>query len=161
IEVAADADGIMRGMRAHITAAVGPYSAYPRSSVVEGGQVLRLLPGPYRVRDYEATLRVVAQHTGITSQCRAVGHPIAAALTDSMLDQIARDLALDPAEIRRRNLVSAAEMPWTSPSGNVYDSGSYHEALARLLETAGYDALRAEQTRWRAQGRHLGIGLAC
>ena len=52
-------------------------------------------------------------------------------------------------------------MPWTSPTGNVYDSGSYHEALARLLETAGYDALRAEQTRARAQGRHVGIGLAC
>ena len=56
IEVAADTEGVVRGMRAHITAAVGPYSAYPRSSVVEGGQVLRLLPGPYRIRDYEGTL---------------------------------------------------------------------------------------------------------
>ena len=56
VEVAADADGTLRGMRARITAAVGPYSAYPRSSVVEGGQVLRLLPGPYRIRDYEAAL---------------------------------------------------------------------------------------------------------
>ena len=79
-------------MRAHITAAVGPYSAYPRSSVVEGGQVLRLLPGPYRIRDYEGTLRVVAQNKVITSQYRAVGHPIAAAVTESMLDLIARDL---------------------------------------------------------------------
>src|SRR5262245_30087548 len=124
IEVAADADGIVRGMRARITAAVGPYSAYPRSSVVEGGQVLRLLPGPYRIRDYEATLRVVAQHKVITSQYRAVGHPIAAAVTESMLDQIARHLALDPAEIRRRNLVPPEQMPWTSPTGNVYDRGS-------------------------------------
>jgi carbon-monoxide dehydrogenase large subunit len=161
IEVAADTEGVVRGMRAHITAAVGPYSAYPRSSVVEGGQVLRLLPGPYRIRDYEGTLRVVAQHKVITSQYRAVGHPIAAAVTESMLDQIARDLALDPAEIRRRNLVPQDQMPWTSPTGNVYDSGSYHRALARLLETAGYEGLRAEQARQRASGRHTGIGLAC
>ena len=161
VEVAADTEGVVRGMRAHITAAVGPYSAYPRSSVVEGGQVLRLLPGPYRIRDYEGTLRVVAQHKVITSQYRAVGHPIATAVTESMLDQIARDLALDPAEIRRRNLVPPDQMPWTSPTGNVYDSGSYHAALARVLETAGYETLRAEQARQRARGRHTGIGLAC
>ena len=52
-------------------------------------------------------------------------------------------------------------MPWTSPTGNVYDSGSYHAALARLLQAADYEALRAEQARRRAEGRHIGIGLAC
>src|SRR5262245_19081092 len=61
VDVAADQDGVLTAMRASIEAAVGPYSAYPRSSVVEGGQVLRLLPGPYRLRHYDAALRVVAQ----------------------------------------------------------------------------------------------------
>jgi carbon-monoxide dehydrogenase large subunit len=161
VEVGASADGVLTGMRARITAAVGPYSAYPRSSVVEGGQVLRLLPGPYRLRDYAGTLRVVAQNKVITSQYRAVGHPIAAAVTESVLDQIARDLGLDPAEVRRRNLVRPDELPWTSPAGNVYDSGSYHAALARLLEVARYDDLRKEQAQARRAGRCLGIGLAC
>jgi len=128
---------------------------------VEGGQVLRLLPGPYRLRDYDGTLRVVAQNKVITSQYRAVGHPIAAAVTESLLDQIARDLGLDPAEVRRRNLVCADELPWTSPTGNVYDSGSYQAALERLLRVARYDELRREQARARVEGRHLGIGLAC
>src|SRR5438309_159664 len=100
IEVAADADGTLTAMRAEITAAVGPYSAYPRSSVVEGGQVLRLLPGPYRLRHYDAALRVVAQNKVVTSQYRAVGHPIATAVTESMIDLVARDLGLDPAEVR-------------------------------------------------------------
>src|SRR5262249_33617345 len=86
IEVAADGDGVLTAMRASITAAVGPYSAYPRSSVVEGGQVLRLLPGPYRVRSYDGALRVVAQNKVVTSQYRAVGHPIATAVTESMID---------------------------------------------------------------------------
>jgi carbon-monoxide dehydrogenase large subunit len=161
IDVAADADGTLRGMRATITAAVGPYSAYPRSSVVEGGQVLRILPGPYRVRDYEATLTVVAQNKGITSQYRAVGHPIATAVTEAMLDLIARDLGLDPAEVRRRNLVRPDEFPYTSVTGNVYDSGSYHAALERLLAAADYDALRRTQAELRRAGRCVGIGLAC
>src|SRR5258705_3927428 len=161
VEVAATADGTLLAMSGSITAAVGPYSAFPRSSVVEGGQVLRLLPGPYRLSDYRASLRVVAQNKVITSQYRAVGHPIATAVTESMLDVIARDLGLDPAEVRRRNLVRPEELPYTSATGNVYDSGSYHAALARLLEAAKYDDLRSQQAAARVQGRHLGIGLAC
>src|SRR5947207_7486940 len=161
VEVGADGDGVLTGMRARITAGVGPYSAFPRSSVVEGGQVLRLLPGPYRLRDYDGMLSVLAQNKVVTSQYRAVGHPIAAAVTESLLDQIARDLRLDPAEVRRRNLVRPEDLPWTSPTGNVYDSGSYQQALARLLEVARYEELRAEQERARNEGRHLGIGLAC
>jgi carbon-monoxide dehydrogenase large subunit len=161
VEVAGGDDGVVTAMRARIIAAVGPYSAYPRSSVVEGGQVLRLLPGPYRVRHYDGALRVVAQNKVITSQYRAVGHPIAAAVTESMLDAIARDVRIDPAEIRRRNLVRPDELPYTSATGNVYDSGSYHAALERLLDVAKYDDLRREQAAARAQGRHLGIGLSC
>ena len=159
VEYAADATGVLTGIRADIVAAVGPYSAFPRSSVVEGGQVLRLLPGPYRLAHYDARLRVVAQNKVITSQYRAVGHPIATAVTEAMLDVIARDLELDPAEIRRRNLVT--EFPYTSVSGNVYDSGSYVEALDRLLDLAQYDELRRAQVAARADGRHVGIGLSC
>ena len=161
VEVAADRDGVLTAMRASITAAVGPCSAYPRSSVVEGGQVLRLLPGPYRLRHYDATLQVVAQNKVVTSQYRAVGHPIATAVTESMVDLIARDLELDPVEVRRRNLVRPEELPYTSAAGNVYDSGSYQAALARLLEAASYDRLRREQASARSQGRYLGIGLSC
>jgi aerobic carbon-monoxide dehydrogenase large subunit len=161
VEVAADRDGVLTAMRASITAAVGPYSAYPRSSVVEGGQVLRLLPGPYRVRNYEASLRVVAQNKIVTSQYRAVGHPIATAVTESMIDLVARDLGLDPAEIRRRNLVRPEDLPYTSAAGNVFDSGSYQAALERLVEAAGYERLRREQAAACAQGRRVGIGIAC
>jgi carbon-monoxide dehydrogenase large subunit len=161
VEVAAEPDGTLTAMRASIVAAVGPYSAYPRSSVVEGGQVLRLLPGPYRVRHYDARLAVVAQNKVVTSQYRAVGHPIAAAVTESLVDLVARDLGLDPAEMRRRNLVTPGEFPYTSATGNVYDSGSYHAALARLLEAARYRELRREQETARAAGRYLGIGLSC
>src|SRR5262249_32362675 len=161
IDVAADRDGVLMAMRASIEAAVGPYSAYPRSSVVEGGQVLRLLPGPYPVRHYDARLRLVSPNKVIPWQSRAVGHPIAAAVTESMVELIARDLGIDPAELRRRNLVRSEDFPYTTASGNVYDSGSYQAALARLLEVAAYDQLRREQSAARREGRHVGIGLAC
>ena len=78
-----------------------------------------------------------------------------------MIDLVARDLGLDPAETRRRNLVRPEDLPYTSVSGNVFDSGSYQAALARLLDAADYDRLRREQTAARAEGRHVGIGLAC
>ena len=123
--------------------------------------MLRLLPGPYRLRSYDAALRVVAQNKVVTSQYRAVGHPIATAVTESMIDLVARDLTLDPAEVRRRNLVRPEDLPYTSAAGNVFDSGSYQAALARLLEAAGYERLRRDQREARARGRHVGIGLAC
>src|SRR6266705_5649499 len=160
VEVAATADGTLLAMSGSITAAVGPYSAFPRSSVVEGGQVLRLLPGPYRLSDYRASLRVVAQNKVITSQYRAVVYSIATAATESMIDVIARVLGLDPAEVRRRNLLSAGDLPYTSAAGNVYDSGSFLESLERLLDVAKYAELRREQAAQRAAGRHVGIGLA-
>src|SRR3989454_6195449 len=150
VEGAATADGTLLAMSGSITAAVGPYSAFPRSSVVEGGQVLRLLPGPYRLSDYRASLRVVAQNKVITSQYRAVGHPIATAVTESMIDVIARDLGLDPAEVRRRNLLSAGDLPYTSAAGNVYDSGSFLESLERLLDVAKYAELRRAPASARA-----------
>ncbi len=161
VEVAAEADGTLSAMRASIVAAVGAYSAYPRSSVVEGGQVLRLLPGPYRLRHYAAELSVVAQNKVITSQYRAVGHPIATAITESLLDVVARDLGLDPADVRRRNLIRADELPYTSVTGNVYDSGRYHAAVDRLLDVAEYRDLRRDQERARGAGRLVGIGLSC
>src|SRR5260370_12564147 len=78
-----------------------------------------------------------------------------------MVELIARDLGLDPAEVRRRNLVRPDECPYTSATGRVYDSGSYLAALETLLAKAGYAEMRREQRRRRAAGRLPGIGLAC
>src|SRR5258705_12635765 len=77
-----------------------------------------------------------------------------------MVGLVARDLGLDPAEARRRNLVNPEDLPFPSAAGNVFDSGSYQAALARLLEAADYVRLRREQKGARARGRHVGNGLA-
>src|SRR5438046_978630 len=155
VEVAGGDDGVVTAMRARIVAAVGPYSAYPRSSVVEGGQVLRMLPGPYRVRHYAGTLRVVAQNKVITSQYRAVGHPIAAAVTESMLDLIARDVALDPAEVRRRNLVRPADLALgRGPLAEPRHADRRQRDLARGPRSGRADPRRGGDAAGGAPGRH-------
>src|SRR5262249_40660757 len=138
VEAAVSADGTVLGLRSRAVTGVGPWSCYPRSSVVEGNQVIRLLTGPYRIRNYNAELTGVAQTKALMSQYRAVGHPIAALVMEATLDRAARDLGLDPAEIRRRNLVRRDEFPYTTAFGNVLESGSYLESLDLLLEKGEY-----------------------
>jgi carbon-monoxide dehydrogenase large subunit len=161
VEAAVSEDGTVLGLRSRAITGVGPWSCYPRSSVVEGNQVIRLLTGPYRVRNYSAELSVVAQTKALMSQYRAVGHPIASMVMEAVLDRAARDLDLDPAEIRRRNLVRRDEFPYTTAFGYVLESGSYIESLDLVLDKGGYASWREEQARARREARHLGIGLSC
>jgi 2-furoyl-CoA dehydrogenase large subunit len=80
--------------------------------------------------------------------------------TEGMMDRLAEALGMDPAEVRRRNLLTAAEMPYRTPTGGLYDSGDFPAAFDRALEVAKYDELRRQQARARAEGRWFGIGLA-
>jgi carbon-monoxide dehydrogenase large subunit len=161
VEAAVGADGTVLGLRSRAVTGVGPWSCYPRSSVVEGNQVIRLLTGPYRIRHHKAELAVVAQNKALMSQYRAVGHPIATMIMESMLDVAARDLRIDPVEIRKRNLVRPHEFPYTSAYGYVYESGSYVESLDLVVDKGDYAGWRREQARARAEGRFVGIGLSC
>ena len=158
-EVAVKRDGTILGMRLDDLAPVGPFSMYPRSSVVESGQVLRTTPGPYRFRDYDARGRVVFQNKTPMSQYRAVGHPVAALVMEAMVDRVAHELGLDPVEVRRRNLLTADMYPYTAPTGLFFEKLSHEESLDAVLDLANYRALCTERDRLRAQGVHRGLGL--
>ena len=93
-------------------------------------------------------------------QYRAVGHPIAVAVTEALVDSGARALGMDPAEVRRRNLIPDDAYPHTNAWGMKFERLSHQAALARLLEMMDYEALRAEQARLREEGVFRGIGLA-
>jgi carbon-monoxide dehydrogenase large subunit len=155
------ADGTFTGLDARVLAPVGAYSMYPRSSVVESGQVARMLPGQYRIPRYACSQLVVMQNKTPTSQYRAVGHPIATAVIEQLVDRAARRLGADPAALRLWNLVRPEDMPYQSATGPVYDRADYPGNLRRLLEVTRYDQLREVQSRRRAQGRLIGIGLSC
>jgi carbon-monoxide dehydrogenase large subunit len=140
--------------------AIGPYSVYPRTSGIEGNQVVNLTGGPYRHRQYRARTRVVFTNKNVTCQYRAVGHPIAVALTEGIVDRAAHELGMDPAEFRRRNLVPDDAYPYTSASGMKFEKLSHQVALDKLLATMDYRKLRAEQAELRKKNVHRGIGLA-
>ncbi|HEX6001890.1 MAG TPA: xanthine dehydrogenase family protein molybdopterin-binding subunit [Hyphomicrobiaceae bacterium] len=158
--IAMAADGTIRGMEADDATAVGPHSSYPRTSVVEGNQVVRLIGAPYRFRDYRADLHVVLQNKVQTSQYRAVGHPIACAVTETLVDATGRKLGLDPFEIRRRNIVTQDMYPYTSPTGYKFERLSHEACLDRMQALMDYQRLRQEQAELRKQGIYRGIGIA-
>jgi aerobic carbon-monoxide dehydrogenase large subunit len=140
--------------------AIGPYSVYPRTSGIEGNQVVNLIGGPYKHQKYRAKLNVVFTNKNVTCQYRAVGHPLAVAITEGIVDIAARKLGMDPVEFRRRNLIPDDAYPYTTPVGLKMERLSHQRTLAKLLDVMRYDELRAEQARLRKQGVHRGIGLA-
>jgi carbon-monoxide dehydrogenase large subunit len=158
-ELAVKRDGTILGMRVDDLTGIGPYSVYPRTSAVEGNQTIRLTPGVYRFRDYSASLRVVFQNKTPMCQYRAVGHPIAFAVMEAMVDHAARGLGLDPVEVRRKNYVTAEMYPHTSQTGYFFERLSHEEALDKLLEISRYRELCAERDELRARGIHRGLGL--
>jgi carbon-monoxide dehydrogenase large subunit len=139
---------------------IGPYSVFPRTSAIEGNQVVNLVGGPYKHQHYRAQLKVVFQNKTPTCQYRGVGHPIACAVTEALVDQAARKIGMDPLEIRRRNVIPDDAYPCTGVSGIKLESLSHQACLDKLEELMDYPALRAEQQALRQKGIYRGIGLA-
>jgi carbon-monoxide dehydrogenase large subunit len=139
---------------------IGPYSVYPRTSGIEGNQVVNLTGGPYKHKHYKAKLDVVFTNKNVTCQYRAVGHPIAMAITEGIVDEAARKIGMDPAEFRRRNLIPDDAYPYTFPSGVKFEKLSHHQCLDQLMNLMDYKGLRQEQANLRAHGIYRGIGLA-
>ncbi|MFN5454829.1 xanthine dehydrogenase family protein molybdopterin-binding subunit, partial [Bradyrhizobium sp.] len=158
--MAIDADGKILAMDVHDATAIGAFSTYPRTSVVEGNQVIRLIGAPYGFTSYRAALEVVFQNKVQTSQYRAVGHPIACAVTERMVDIAASRAGLDPLAMRDRNVIADDAYPLVSPTGYKFEALSHQACLRRLREIMDYDALRGEQAELRRRGVNRGIGIA-
>lgn len=158
--MALDAEGTIIGMDVDDVTAVGPFSAYPRTSVVEGNQVYRLIGTPYRFQNYRADLQVVFQNKVQMSQYRSVGHPIAFAVTERLVDLAAIATGMDPVDIRRRNLIPDDAYPCAAPTGYKFEALSHHACLTKLCAMMDYDRLRAEQAELRKRGIYRGIGIA-
>ncbi len=139
---------------------IGPFSMFPRTSAIEGNQVVNLVGGPYKHQHYRAKLNVVFQNKTPTCQYRGVGHPIACAVTEGLVDMAARAIAMDPLEIRRRNVIPDDAYPCSGISGIKLEGLSHQACLDKLESLMNYSALRAEQAALREQGIHRGIGIA-
>jgi carbon-monoxide dehydrogenase large subunit len=138
---------------------IGPYSMYPRTSAVEANQVMNITGGPYRIANYRARARVAFQNKVPTSQYRAVGHPIACAVTEGLLEAAGRKLGLDPFALRARNVIADDSYPTVNAIGLKFEGLSHETCLSKLKTLMNYDELRRLQTRKRAEGAHLGVGI--
>jgi carbon-monoxide dehydrogenase large subunit len=155
-----DAEGHILGLDLDDIFAIGPYSQYPRASVMESSHILQLTAAPYRLPAYRGRARVVYQNKGLMGHYRAVGQPLACAIGEVMLDDAARRLGIDPVEIRRRNYVTDADCPYPTPAGILLEDLSLNQCLDTLVARMNLSALRAKQARLRAKGIYRGIGVA-
>jgi aerobic carbon-monoxide dehydrogenase large subunit len=125
-----------------------------------------LLPGPYRIPNYTSEIRCVLTNQTPTGTYRGPGRFEGTFVRERLMDLAARRLGVDPIELRRRNFVAAAEMPYEVGGASlnqrtVYDCGDYASALDHALAALGYESARSEQAGARRHGRHVGIGVAC
>jgi aerobic carbon-monoxide dehydrogenase large subunit len=164
VEIAAERDGTLLGMRAHV---YGDMGAYIRT---HGGLVpsstAALLTGPYRIPAYQCTVSCVMTNKMGLGTFRAPGRYESCFIRERLLDMVAVDLQIDPVELRLRNFIQPSEMPYTvgrtrpdSPP-TVFDSGNYPTALQRALQQIDYEALKARQGSYQ-DGRYHGVGIGC
>jgi aerobic carbon-monoxide dehydrogenase large subunit len=152
-------DGRVLGLRATILTSVGAYAARPHGPALDAMTCANLIPGPYDIRDYEYDSHALATNKCPQGPYRGVGMVTAVLTHERLMDLIASRLGIDPADVRRRNLVTPEQMPYAAATGHPYESGDYPAALEAALATFDYSAARAEQAAARAAGRLVGIGL--
>ena len=158
--ISADRDGRVRHCDLEVLYDSGAY--YSRPGPATPSLTGAMIVGPYDIRTAHARAEGAFTNTAPNEPYRGSGRPEATYFIERMLDVLAGRLGLDPAEIRRRNLVPPDRFPYRTATGLTYDSGDYEKALDLALEAGDYAGLRAEQARRRAEGgKPLGIGLAC
>jgi len=155
-----DDNGQIVAMQIDTVAALGGYLSNFAPSI-PGNSYPQTVTGLYRTPHLHLRVRGVYTNTVPVDAYRGSGRPEATWTNERLIERGARELGIDVVEIRRRNLLAAADFPYAAPGGRVYDSGDPSALLDSLLEIADYPALRREQRRLREQGSLMGIGLAC
>ena len=158
-ELGGTRDGKLLGYKLRVTQDAG---AYPNFGAFLPAMTRLMLSGVYDITKVEFASCSVATNTNPTVAYRGAGRPEASAALERMVDIFANEIGMDPAEVRRKNLIGKDRFPFTTAVGTTYDIGDYEGALDRVLEAAGYAELREEQGRRRGSGdaKQLGIGLS-
>ncbi|MBO0736925.1 MAG: molybdopterin-dependent oxidoreductase, partial [Alphaproteobacteria bacterium] len=159
-ELAFDLNGRIRALKAEVIGDVGAYSIYPWTAALEPVQVISFIPGPYCIDTYSGRARAVATNKAPTGPYRGVGRPVSTFVMERLIDMAARRLAIDPIELRLRNLVRPEHFPYRSAPGIVWDRSGFAETLASACDAIDYKNLRDMQLKARAAGRLFGIGIA-
>jgi carbon-monoxide dehydrogenase large subunit len=155
-EIGGDSDGRVRALRLRILQDVG---AYPGVGALLPTLTRLMASGVYAFERIEVEIMTVMTNTTPTGAVRGAGRPEATQVLERAIDAFARECGLDPAEVRRQSFIAPDAFPYTTPTGATYDSGDYARALELALRTVGYEQLRAEQERRRANGDSIALGI--
>ena len=158
LEGAFDREAKLVALSAEVIANIGAYSCFPTTCAVEPLMAMAEMPGPYDVRAYRCTARGVLTHTCPMAPYRGVSRPVITFAIERLMDRAAAAFAIEPSEIRRRNLIDT--FPYVSATGLTFDEATYVETMEVAVEAVGLAAFRARQREARARGRHLGIGFS-
>ncbi|MDR0358990.1 MAG: xanthine dehydrogenase family protein molybdopterin-binding subunit, partial [bacterium] len=156
VELALMRDGTFRSLKIDT---IDDYGAYAQFGVGHHGNSLAQVVGPYTIQSVRYHLTAALTNKCQQGAYRGFGSEVNNWVVERMVDSAARELGMDPAEIRRKNFIPKDRFPYFIPTGNVYDSGDYDAVLNRALELSDYAGWRREQERLRAEGRYIGIGL--
>ncbi|MGH9254918.1 MAG: xanthine dehydrogenase family protein molybdopterin-binding subunit [Vicinamibacterales bacterium] len=158
VEVAARRDGKVLGLRMRLIADIGAYNMLLTAAIPT--LTMMMANATYDIPAIRTTLTEVFTNKTPTDAYRGAGRPEATYFVERAMDMLARELKLDPAEVRRKNFIPRDKFPYATQMGAVYDSGDYDKALTRALEAAGWTGLKAQRDAWRGQGRLVGLGLS-
>ena len=159
MEIVGDSEGNVTGLSTDIYANMGAYLSTFAPAIPTYLFGLMLV-GPYSIDNIHCKVTGVFTNTTPVDAYRGAGRPEATYLVERMMDRYAAEIGMDPAEVRRKNLIPPFEDGHEVATTVIYDSGNYEAGLDRALELVGYDDFRKEQAAAREQGRYLGIGLS-
>jgi carbon-monoxide dehydrogenase large subunit len=162
-EIALDGDGIILGVRGHL---IHDHGAYTAQGITLPYNAAATIPGPYKVPNYRMRQSLVFTNKVPCAPVRGASHPQGTYVMERLMDRAAKEMGIDRAELRLRNMIQGSEMPYKKPlktraGVNIeYDSGDFPGAMRKALETCDYDNFALRQKAARKQGRYLGIGMS-
>ena len=158
VDLAATREGKVLGLKLRLIADIGAYNMLLTAAIPT--LTMMMANATYDIPAIRATLTEVFTNKTPTDAYRGAGRPEATYFVERAMDMLARELKMDPAELRRRNFIQPDKFPFTTHMGAIYDSGDYEKALDLALKTAQWEQMKAERDAAQAQGRLVGIGLS-
>jgi carbon-monoxide dehydrogenase large subunit len=158
VDLAAKRDGTVLGMKLRLIADIGAYHMLLTAAIPT--LTMLMANATYDIPAIRVTVTEVFTNKTPTDSYRGAGRPEASYFVERAMDMLARELGMDPADVRRKNFIQPNQFPFQTQMGLVYDSGDYEKALDRALKLAGWDGLKAERDAAKARGRLVGLGLS-
>ena len=158
VDLAARRDGTVVGLKLRLIADIGAYNMLLTAAIPT--LTMQMASATYDIPAIRATLTEVFTNKTPTAAYRGAGRPEATYFVERAMDMLARELKMDPADLRRKNFITPDQFPYTTQMGAVYDSGDYGKALDLALQNAGWADLKKQRDAARAKGRLVGLGLS-